>query len=137
MYNRVGQRYITADAALENERQRRRDEEERLRQAGISPPVLYPTPSQGPSPFSPAVPFRDIEVVAPGTTPIQQPDQTTPNGPPPAGTPPNGTTPGGVAPGGVTERIQASILKEVGIALLLTSPAWIPILVLPILRARR
>ena len=89
---------------------------------------LTPIPSQGPSPFFPAETRRDIDVFAPGTTPTPAPDPAAPApGTQPAGTPP---------PGGISERIQAGVLREVGMVLLLTAPAWIPIFVLPMFRAR-
>lgn len=136
MRARVGQQTITPDAILENERQRRRDEAERLRQAGITPPVLYPIPSQEPSPFPIAEPFRDLPIFGPGQGPDpdrQPPDQTTPPDAPPGTQAPG--QPGQPPPGGISEDVAKSLLKEAGIALLLTAPAWIPIFILPRLSA--
>ena len=129
MYSRVGQDYDPWNAVdpyvLAREIQRR-----------VSPYTeapLTPIPSQGPSPFFPAETRRDIDVFAPGTTPAAPtPDPGAPAPGAPPGAPPAGTPP----PGGITERIQAGVLREVGMVLLLTAPAWIPIFVLPMFRAR-
>lgn len=126
MWNRVGQDYTMDPYVLARELQRNAGGTSvRLDETPI------PLPAQGPSPFERQVnvqTFPNIDVFAPGTTP-------TPGPPPPADPKPGDT---GTPPaGGITERIQAGVLKEIGIALLLTSPAWIPIFVLPMFRARR